>query len=241
MMSLTIKLLVAHILGDFVLQPNHWVKSKKKKAYKSIYFYLHGGVHLLSLLILLGFDLSYWRSIGGIVLSHLLIDLCKVKLERRLNPRLMFGLDQLLHLCVIGGVIYYHTGHKIDFWSIYSTELLLAILALLMVTSVSSVVVKTVMSKWKLEEDKSEDSLESAGKYIGILERLFVFGFILLHQWSAIGLLIAAKSVFRFSDLSRAKDRKLTEYILIGTLISFGLAILIGLCVQYMYAYIRTL
>jgi hypothetical protein len=153
----------------------------------------------------------------------------------------MFGLDQLLHLCVIGGVIYYHTGHKIDFWSIYSTELLLAILALLMVTSVSSVVVKTVMSKWKLEEDKSEDSLESAGKYIGILERLFVFGFILLHQWSAIGLLIAAKSVFRFSDLSRAKDRKLTEYILIGTLISFGLAILIGLCVQYMYAYIRTL
>lgn len=67
--------------------------------------------------------------------------------------------------------------------------------------------------------------LLSAGKYIGILQRLFVLGFILLNQWSSIGLLIAAKSVFRFSDLSRAKDRKLTEYILIGTLISFGLAI----------------
>jgi hypothetical protein len=92
---------------------------------------------------------------------------------------------------------------------------------------------KIVMSKWVLEEDKSEDSLEHAGKYIGILERLFVFGFILLNQWSAIGLLIAAKSVFRFGDLSRAKDRKLTEYILIGTLISFGLAISIGLLYQY--------
>ena len=88
------------------------------------------------------------------------------------------------------------------------------------------------MSKWSLEEDNSEDSLESAGKYIGILERLFVF--ILLNQWSAIGLLIAAKSVFRFGDLSRAKDRKLTEYILIGTLISFGLAIFIGLVYQYL-------
>jgi hypothetical protein len=91
-----------------------------------------------------------------------------------------------------------------------------------------------IMSNWSLEEDNSEDSLESAGKYIGILERLFVFGFILLNQWSAIGLLIAAKSVFRFGDLSRAKDRKLTEYILIGTLISFGLAIFIGLVYQYL-------
>jgi hypothetical protein len=84
---------------------------------------------------------------------------------------------------------------------------------------------KIIMSKWSLEENKTDVSLENAGKYIGILERLFVFGFIVLNQWSAIGFLITAKSVFRFSDLSRAKDRKLTEYILIGTLISFGLAI----------------
>ena len=68
-------------------------------------------------------------------------------------------------------------------------------------------------------------SLNNAGMYIGILERLFVFVFIVMGQWQAIGLLIAAKSVFRFSDLTRAKDRKLTEYILIGTLLSFALAV----------------
>ena len=85
------------------------------------------------------------------------------------------------------------------------------------------------MGKWSLLEDVNTDSLPSAGKTIGILERLFVFTFIVLGQWSAIGFLLAAKSVFRFSDLSRAKDRKLTEYILIGTLLSFGLAVLIGL------------
>jgi hypothetical protein len=93
---------------------------------------------------------------------------------------------------------------------------------------------KIVMSKWSMDEDDSNDSLENAGKYIGILERLFVFVFIALGQWQAIGLLIAAKSVFRFGDLSRAKDRKLTEYILIGTFLSFGLAIAIGL--GYLYA-----
>jgi len=35
---------------------------------------------------------------------------------------------------------------------------------------------------------------------------------------------MAAKFVLWFNDLTRAKDRKLTEYILIGTLLSFGLA-----------------
>lgn len=74
-----------------------------------------------------------------------------------------------------------------------------------------------------------EDSLLNAGWYIGVLERLFVFTFVVLNYWAGIGFLLAAKSVFRFGDLSRAKDRKLTEYILIGTLISFGLAILAAL------------
>jgi hypothetical protein len=84
-----------------------------------------------------------------------------------------------------------------------------------------------------LEEDDNTSSLENAGKYIGMLERLFVFVFIITNQWQAIGFLLAAKSVFRFGDLSNAKDRKLTEYILIGTLLSFGLAIAIGLLFQY--------
>jgi len=67
------------------------------------------------------------------------------------------------------------------------------------------------------------------GKYIGILERSFVFGFILLDQWSAIGFLLTAKSVFRFGDLSKDKNWQLTEYVLLGTLLSFGIAIIIAL------------
>jgi hypothetical protein len=54
-----------------------------------------------------------------------------------------------------------------------------------------------------------------------------------LNQWSAIGLLITAKSVFRFGDLSKAKNRKLTEYVLIGTLLSFGIAIAVGLLFNF--------
>ena len=57
--------------------------------------------------------------------------------------------------------------------------------------------------------------------------------FIITNNWQGIGFLLAAKSVFRFGDLSRSEDRKLTEYILIGTLLSFGLAILVGMGYNY--------
>jgi hypothetical protein len=75
--------------------------------------------------------------------------------------------------------------------------------------------------------------LQNAGNYIGILERLFVFCFIITGHFEAIGFLLAAKSIFRFGDLKEAKDRKLTEYVLIGTLLSFGIAMLVGLLVNY--------
>lgn len=228
MIDLTIKLLLAHVIGDFVLQPYRWVKDKQSKIHKSKFFYLHGLVHLLALLILLEFNTMYITSILIIVVSHLGIDFMKLKLEGKLNHQLLFVLDQVMHVAVIGMVASTHFPSQIKLEEVFATSVLLFLLAVLSVTFVSSILMRTIMSKWILEEDSSNDSLQNAGMYIGILERLFVFGFILLNQWSAIGLLIAAKSVFRFGDLSRAKDRKLTEYILIGTLISFGLAITIG-------------
>ena len=65
---------------------------------------------------------------------------------------------------------------------------------------------------------------------------LFVYTFVKLL--SLYSFLLAAKFVFRFGDLSRAKDRKLTEYILIGTLISFGLAILAALSYLFLLSQI---
>ncbi|NRD20180.1 DUF3307 domain-containing protein [Winogradskyella eckloniae] len=233
MILLFAKFLIAHIVGDFVLQPNSWVKDKKDKKHKSKYLYVHGLVHFVALLVLFQFNWSFIPYFIIIVISHLVIDIAKIHLEEKVNTRWLFFVDQILHILIIGAVVYFKAPYSLDIEKLYSKEILLLLLALLLITSVSSIIMKMLMGKWSLEEDNSEDSLESAGKYIGILERLFVFSFILLNQWSAIGLLIAAKSVFRFGDLSRAKDRKLTEYMLIGTLISFGMAIFIGLLYKY--------
>lgn len=236
MILLLIKLIIAHALGDFVFQPKSWVKKKKKKKHRSPYMYAHIAIHLACLLILLSLGTNYWLGILIILFTHYSIDLIKLHFQNKKNERTIFIADQIAHLIVIIAVAYAYEPISINFESIYSLPTLAFILSIIALTSISAIVMKVIMSKWSLDES-SDNSLDKAGMYIGILERLFVFGFIVMGQYEAIGLLITAKSVFRFGDLSKARDRKLTEYVLIGTLLSFGLAIMIG----HAYLFLQTL
>jgi len=229
MIVLFIKLILTHFIGDFLLQPEKWVRHKETHKHKSKFLYWHIVVHLIALIIVLQLNFKYWLGIVIIVVSHYIIDVIKLHLKSKLNKRLLFGLDQLAHIGVIVLVVGIYEPYGFSFNTLFAPNFLLLVTTLLGVTVVSSIIMKTIISKWYLKEDKDEDSLEHAGAYIGMLERLFVFAFIVTNNWEGIGFLIAAKSVFRFSDLSKAKDRKLTEYILIGTLLSFGLAILFGI------------
>ncbi len=70
--------------------------------------------------------------------------------------------------------------------------------------------------------------LRNAGKYIGWLERFLIVTFVWAGEISAIGFIIAAKSVFRFGEIKDKENRELAEYILIGTLFSFSLAVAIA-------------
>ncbi len=147
------------------------------------------------------------------------------------NNRILFFMDQLAHIAIL---FWAANDWCIPFevQAYVTARNLLLLLATVLLTSVTSIVLKVVFSFWgkDLEEISKEDSsLKDAGRYIGMLERLFVFTFVLLNKWEAIGFLLAAKSVFRFGDLTKASDRKLTEYILIGTLLSFGIAIMLGI------------
>ncbi len=231
MSLIALKLILAHFLGDFALQPSHWVAHKRTNRFRSKYLYWHMGVHLVLLLLLL--QLQHLWAVAVILVSHYLIDLGKLLLRNDRNHRWLFVIDQLLHLGVIALVVYFITPYPLNLGFLNSKTTLLLATCIVFVTFVAAILMKLFLTpyiKEITEDDKDEGSaLKDAGKYIGMLERLFVFGFILGNQWAAIGLLIAAKSVFRFGDLNKGKNRKLTEYVLIGTLLSFGLAILTGL------------
>lgn len=228
---LFVKLLLAHLIGDFFLQPRKWLLQKQAKKARSWFLYVHVLIHF-ALVMLLLWDVSMWKIAGIIALSHLGIDLVKLYTQHRFkNGAVPFVLDQAAHVLVLFIVATYpYSGAEVAGWFSEANWPLLT--GLCFVTYPSAFLIAKLLEKPASRIPTDHKSLPQAGTYIGILERLFVFLFILLDRWEAIGLLIAAKSVFRFNDLRESHNRKWTEYILIGTLLSFALAILAGLAVR---------
>ena len=169
-------------------------------------------------------------------ISHFIIDVLKLTFEKKKTKRLWFFLDQLLHITVIFVAYFLFTDNSFHLANFVTKNSLLLITCVLFLTQPVSIIMMTIFSKWDIEKlTTGNESLKDAGRYIGMLERILVFVFIITNHWEAVGFLITAKSVFRFGDLKESKHRKLTEYILIGTLISFGIAILTGI----LYLYIK--
>ncbi|PIF45796.1 uncharacterized protein DUF3307 [Chryseobacterium sp. 52] len=227
------KLILAHLLGDFILQPNSWVADKERRKLKSPYLYLHVLIHTVLSFIFLWNTEFWWISLL-VGISHFIIDASKLIFQTVKNKKNWFFIDQLLHILVIAGISFYCKEFSFDFLN--QQEFLKILMAALFLTTPASIFIKILLSSWtpvpETQSSIQTESLSSAGKYIGILERLLVFTFIMVNHWEGVGFMIAAKSVFRFSDLAQAKQRKLTEYVLIGTLLSFGLAVLTGILIK---------
>jgi len=228
-----IKLLLVHVIGDFVLQRKEWVAHKEQFKARSKWLYLHVAIHAALTLLFLA-ELSYWLIAVIILITHYFIDLAKLTFQNQSNRNQWFIGDQALHLLVIFGVYIAWEKPVIELSPYQESQIWVFATALIFITFASGIIIQVLLSNWsrKLAADHNE-SLGEAGKYIGILERLLVFVFIVTDHWEGVGFLIAAKSVFRFGDLKEAQDRKLTEYILIGTLLSFGIAIFTGILVKY--------
>lgn len=227
-MILFVKLLLAHLIGDFLLQPLKWVVHKEANKIRSKYLYIHILIHFLVTMVLL-WDMGLWPLALIIALSHYVIDLAKLYTAPYFrNKGVPFFMDQLLHVLVLYACAFNSNimGHTIMLVRDMDWPLITAIV---FVGSPASIIMAKLLEGMSDRIELDHKSLPNAGKYIGILERLFVLTFIILGRWEAIGFLITAKSVFRFNDLKESNSRKLTEYILIGTLLSFSLAMITGI------------
>lgn len=233
MLALFTKLLLAHILGDFVFQPSSLVQKRQKNAlYLLLHILLHG---ILLCLFFINNLSSFYLSIAFILISHLAIDSLKILIEKKsksANPTVLFIMDQCLHIAVLLAITIHTLGINTNqLLSLYNIQNLLYLTAFLLSTVVSPTFLRIYFGKWNRDgdfENKKEESLIDAGLLIGIIERLIIILFIQVNFLSGIGFLLAAKSIFRFGDLTNAKNTKYTEYILLGTLCSFLIAIIIG-------------
>ncbi len=222
------KLFLAHLLTDFLLQPKSWVEHRMQYRLASPYLYIHTLITAFVAWMFIGW--SYWPTAIVVFLTHTLIDGWKSYQKREVR---IFLVDQLMHILVILGC-WWFTFYDVNTlkltWQQFARDpsFLIHITAFTFVTFPCSILIGQLTTTWRSKLDKAED-LANAGRWIGIIERCVILVFVLLHQYEAIGLLIAAKSVIRFTDNERSQQK--TEYLLIGTMISFSLAILTGLIV----------
>lgn len=229
-----LKLLLAHILGDFFLQPNSWVAEKEKKKLKADKLYLHIAIHIALIFLVFG-SLSVWKIALLIGVLHGIIDAAKLLFQKEKTKRVWFFVDQLLHVVVIVSCWQYYYQANLNLSFLQNNQFWLFLLGALFLTSPAAIFIRVIIARWIPGPPNSTaistTSLQDAGKFIGIIERLLIYLFVCANHFEAVGFLLAAKSIFRFGDLKDAHDIKLTEYVLIGTLLSFGLALIVAMSV----------
>ncbi len=234
-------LLCGHTLGDFVFQTDQMVRRKSENRWLA--------AHALQVTVLQGLLLLPFTSLpmhlvllvlAGIGFSHLLIDHLKVHHGKRLSPFSGFALDQALHLLVVLGawlVLTSQAAHSLLSATFSPHSSTLASVAIVLAAygfnlNGSGAIIGALLENYKLSPGEGQEGAAirlRMGRMIGILERMLVLTLVLIDQWSALGLILAAKSLARFKDL---EQRNFSEYYLIGTLSSVLLAIVSGLIVK---------
>lgn len=225
-----IKLVLSHLLTDFVLQPAQWVTDRSEKHFASGKLYVHGFVTALVAWLFVGWE--YWIVALIILVTHTIIDGWKSYRPITVG---YFLIDQLLHLAIIGGCWYFIFGRQelvadISRQLNANPHIWALAAAFVFVTTPAGILIGQLTAQWSKKIDDANNSLASAGKWIGIAERIIVLILVLQNQYSAIGLLVTAKGIIRFNEKDRQEVK--TEYLVIGTLLSIGMAIVTGLLVK---------
>lgn len=220
-------LLLAHTLADFVFQ-TRWIAFNKRRPGVLL---LHGAVVLALAQAALGrFDA--WEVLA-LSASHVAIDWLKARFGG--HTLAAFLADQSAHQAVLVAIAVLRP----DLWAgglwagIPWLPALMALAAgAILATRAGGFAVGLLMRPWAA--DDLPKGLTNGGTLIGLLERGLIFLLVMVGQPAGVGFLVAAKSVLRFETTSR--DQRAGEYVIIGTLASFGWALLLAYATLWLMA-----
>ena len=229
-----VPLLCAHLLTDFVFQSDASIRAKHRLSGLIPHGLLAG-----FLAYLLTGILPCWEIPVGVALTHSLLDAWKLRSKKGSRLR-RFVLDQLGHILILAlfsWAAVYRYGEFPGIWMNLFSQPYLLILTVVSGGIVSIYVVSFLVElsfealgieKYPASsgEESGEGLLQGeigiaeGGRVIGYLERGLITLFVLVGYPAGIGFLIAAKSIFRFGELTDSSRRWQAEYIIIGTLLS---------------------
>lgn len=223
MIDTLIALVFAHFLGDYAFQ-TRWMVDNKRNP---LVLLLHVVIHFVCIVAALGGAVEMALLITAV---HLVIDALKTY---GFPPTLTAYLtDQAAHLVTILLVaIYVPDLFAQGVWGPSAAlfrEPMILMSGFLACVLAGGPAVGLLLQNYTNPD--IEAGLARGGWVIGNLERALIFLMVLTNQLAGIGFLIAAKSILRFDTAS--KDQKNSEYVIIGTLASFGWALLIAFATQ---------
>ena len=211
-------LFAAHFISDFLLQPDSLVDKKSNP----FYLIIHAAIHAFVSYLLLQ-NWTEWLVPLLVFIIHLVIDYIKQIKTGGIDSAKVMVIDQALHMAGLLLIVLfaYLTLPIINFSGIgYKAIIILAAFSLIALGS--GHLIGRYMKEIFKENDMPAEGLKNGGKLIGQLERMLVLILILIGQPLGIGFLVAAKSILRFEE---SKVQLIAEYAIIGTLLSFSLAI----------------
>ncbi len=189
---------------------------------------LHGGVHA-GLAYGLYQAWAVWTLPLAVFIVHVTIDLIKKMFGR--DSATAFVWDQGAHLVSLTGIGWLFTKSEwIPAFSGNAYALIAGFAGFVATVLGAGYLVGKIAGRIKDQNGLEIDGLINGGALIGNLERALIFLLIYISQPAGIGFLVAAKSILRFEE---AKNQKLAEYVLIGTLLSFSLAIAIATATKW--------
>ena len=224
-------LLAAHLLGDFLLQPDGMVAGKKRLPVLG----LHALVHGVLVYVLVGWWGEY-RLPLAIAVLHGAVDFTKARVR---DPKAAtFFVDQIAHGAILAALalIWRPIAEPAGFWTgcAWCDRALIIVSGGIICIRASAIAIGFWVAPYlgELEAHRARTpsarfdirGLTTGGRIIGQWERTLIFLFIGAGQPAAVGFLVAAKSIFRFGELKDRENRMEAEYITIGTLMSFGVA-----------------
>ncbi|WP_276816319.1 DUF3307 domain-containing protein [Segatella maculosa] len=232
-MDILLRLLFAHIIADFFLQTNKMNIGKNSvNRCKWLYLLCHSLIHAAIAYAIIA-QWGNWLIPLIVFFSHFVIDTIKVGLNQ--SSLTAFILDQMAHVSILFLIAFYETGEILlgNFPPQLSTsnKILTYLTGYILMLKPSSIIINLLLKRWNMESYPLR-GLPYAGTWIGILERIMIITFVLTNNVGGIGFLLTAKSIFRFGDLNKAKEIKTTEYVMVGTLTSFTMAILVAYAIR---------
>lgn len=230
---------MAHIIGDFYFQTENMAENKKKSLK---WVLLHCLLYLVSMLLFTLPLMSIEILLGAFTASvlHSVIDILKYIISRNIDDsdildRNMFFIDQLLHIIILFLIsftlvlcdVLHNTNYIFaELFNIIEVSEFRAIhwlCALLVIHKPANIIISKLIKQYKPEDEQEQEKDKKAGRFIGTLERIIILIFISINQYSAIGLVLTAKSIARYEKIIKKKN--FAEYYLLGTLLSALIAI----------------